>query len=113
MSLTGLIHVGQDTSSLGVLGGSGVGCHRHKNVQDVESEILLRAEVAKGVLRHFKVTQGLPELLTMIADGRVRRGHGLSFDALPPDILLSSILDGRRFRQIWKIQGIPRHFKVT
>ena len=68
----GLIHVGQDTSSLGVLGGSGVRCHGHKNIQGVESEILLRTEVAEGVPRHYKVTRGFLELPTMMADSRVR-----------------------------------------
>ena len=72
MSLKGLIHVGQDTSSLGVLGGSGFRCRGHKNVRGVESEILLRTEVAEGVPRHCKVTRGFPELPTMTADGRVR-----------------------------------------
>ena len=52
---------------------------------------VLRTEVAEGVPRHCKVTQGLPELLTMTADGRDRRGCDLSFDALPPDVPLSSI----------------------
>ena len=68
----GLIHVRQDTSSLGVLGGLRVRCHGHKNIQGVESEMLLKTKVAKGVPRHCKVTQGLPELPTMMADGRVR-----------------------------------------
>ena len=31
----------------------------------------------------------------MTADGRVQQGCGLSFDALPPNILLSSIWTGR------------------
>ena len=52
---------------------------------------MLRTEVAEGVLRHYKVTRGFPELPTMTADGRVRRGRSLSFDALPPDVPLSSI----------------------
>ena len=95
VSLTGLVHVRQDTSSLGVLGGSGVGCHRHKNVRGVESEILLRTEVAEGIPRHYKVTRGLPELLTMTANGRVQRGRSLSFDASPPDVPLSSIWTDR------------------
>ena len=30
----------------------------------------------------------------MTADSRVQQGHGLSFDALPPDIPLSSIWTG-------------------
>ena len=95
MSLTGLVHVGQDTSSLGVLSGSGVGCHRHKNIQGVESEILLRTKVAEGIPRHYKVTRGFPGLSTMMANGRVRRGQGLSFDASPPDVPLSSIWTDR------------------
>ena len=76
---------------MGVLGGSGDRCHGHKNVQGVESEILLRTEVAEGIPRHCKVTRDFPELPTMTADGRVPRGCGLSFDALPPDVPLSSI----------------------
>ena len=48
----------------------------------------------EGVPRHYKVTRSSLELPTMIADGRVRRGRGLSFDASPPDILLSSIWMG-------------------
>ena len=31
----------------------------------------------------------------MMANGRVQRGCGLSFDASPPDVLLSSIWMGR------------------
>ena len=31
----------------------------------------------------------------MTADGRVQQGHGLSFDASPPNVLLSSIWMGR------------------
>ena len=45
--------------------------------------------------RHYKVTLSSLELLTMTANGRVQRGHGLSFDASPPDIFLSSIWTGR------------------
>ena len=52
---------------------------------------MLRTEVAGGVPRHCKVTRGFPELPTMTADGRVRQGCGLSFDASPPDVPLSSI----------------------
>ena len=54
-------------------------------------QLLLRTEVAEGVPRHCKVTRGFPELPTMTANGRVRQGRGLSFDALPPDVPLSSI----------------------
>ena len=46
---------------------------------------------AEGVPRHCKVTLGFPELPTMTADGSVREGRGLSFDASPPDVPLSSI----------------------
>ena len=52
---------------------------------------VLRSEVAEGVPRHCKVTHGFPELPTMTADSRVRRGCGLSFDASPPNVPLSSI----------------------
>ena len=52
---------------------------------------VLRTKAAMGVPRHFKVTQGFPELPTMTANGRVQRGHGLSFDASPPNVPLSSI----------------------
>ena len=56
---------------------------------------LLRTKTAEGIPRHYKVTQGFPELLMMTADGRVQRGHGLSFDASPPDVPLSSIWTDR------------------
>ena len=53
--------------------------------------LLLRTKVAKGIPRHYKVTQGFLELLMMTANGRVQRGCSLSFDASPPDVPLSSI----------------------
>ena len=56
---------------------------------------LLRTEVAEGVPRHCKVNRGFLELPTMTANGRVRRGRSLSFDASPPNVPLSSIwVDG-------------------
>ena len=56
---------------------------------------LLRTKVAKGIPRHYKVPRGFLELPTMMANGRVQQGCGLSFDALPPNVPLSSIwVDG-------------------
>ena len=51
---------------------------------------VLRTEAAEDIPRHFKVTRSFPELLMMTADSRVRGRCGLSFDASPPNVLLSS-----------------------
>ena len=40
----------------------------------------------------------------MMADGRVRRGCSLSFDALPPNVLFVLNLDGQRIRRVQKVQ---------
>ena len=73
MSFTGLIHVRQDTSLLGVLGGLGVRCHGHKNVRGVESDILLRTEVAEGVWFRTRKTIGVKEVHLITNDLAVRR----------------------------------------